>query len=254
MTRPLVHFVHVSDTHIHTDPNYGQEDLQHSALAGARELVRRLNALPFAPDFILHTGDVAADPLPGIYDAVRAVLGKCRHPIRYLAGNHDERGALRLDGEFEVNGVHFVCIDSNGPAEPPRGFVTEAELSRLRRICESDDLRPLVIATHHNVLPIGSPWYDEFMRMTNGEDFHRALLPARHRIRGVFFGHVHQDIDTYRDGILYAGVPSSWCQFHAWPGQPLTVHDREAQPGFSVVTISKDQTTIRRHRFPLSGK
>jgi hypothetical protein len=31
------------------------------------------------------------------------------------------------------------------------------------------------------------------------------------------------------------------------------VHDREAQPGFSVVTIAKDQTTIRRHRFPFPG-
>jgi Icc protein len=252
MTPPLVHFVHVSDTHIHPDPAYGLEDAGKSALAGARALVARLNDLPFTPDFILHTGDVAADPVPGVYDAVREVLGAAKHPIRYLAGNHDEHGTLPLDEEFDVNGVQFVCIDGNGSAAPPRGFVTEAELSRLRRVCESEDARPLVIATHHNVLPIGSPWYDEFMRMTNGEAFHGAILPARHRLRGVFFGHVHQDIETLRDGILYSAVSSSWCQFHAWPGQEKTVHDREAQAGFNVVTVSKDQTTIRRHRFPLA--
>jgi Icc protein len=215
--------------------------------------VRQLNGLPFTPDFILHTGDVAADPLPGVYDAVRAVLRDVNHPIRYLAGNHDDPAQLQLEEEFEINGVHFVCIDSNGPAEPPRGFVTESELARLRRICERDDPRPLVIATHHNVLPIGAPWSDEFMRMTNGEDFHRAILPARRRIRGVFFGHVHQDVETLRDGILYSAASSSWCQFHAWPGQELTVHDREAQPGFNVVTISRDQTTIRRHRYAVTS-
>jgi 3',5'-cyclic-AMP phosphodiesterase len=248
MQHPLLHFVHVSDTHIHYDPVYGLDNVGKSALKGARALVDRLNSLPFTPDFILHTGDVAADALPGIDDTVRSVFGELNHPIRFLAGNHDPKHFPR-EREFEVNDVQFVCVDSNGPAEPPRGFVTEPELTRLRRVCASDDDRPLVIATHHNVLPVGSPWYDEFMRMTNGEDFHRALLPARGRIRGVFFGHVHQDIETVRDGILYSAVSSSWCQFHAWPGQPLTVHDRGAQPGFNVVTISKDQTTIRRHRF-----
>ena len=250
MKPPLLHFVHVSDTHIHPDPAYGLENAGKSALAGARALVERLNNLPFSPSFILHTGDVAADPLPGIDEAVRSVLAGLKHPIRFLGGNHDPEHFPR-EQEFELNGVHFVCIDSNGPAEPPRGFVPESELSRLRRVCASDDERPLVIATHHNVLPVGAPWYDDFMRMTNGEEFHRALLPARERIRGVFFGHVHQDIETLRDGILYSAVSSSWCQFHTWPGQPLTVHDREAQPGFNVVTISKDQTTIRRHRFPV---
>jgi 3',5'-cyclic-AMP phosphodiesterase len=250
MTPPLLHFVHVSDTHVHFDPSYGLDNVGKSALAGARALVKRLNSLPFTPDFVLHTGDVAADPLPGIDEAVRSVFCELKHPIRYLAGNHDPK-TFPGEREFEVNGVQFVCIDSNGPAELPRGFVTESELARLRRVCESGDDRPLVIATHHNVLPVGSPWYDEFMRMTNGEEFHRALLPARGRIRGVFFGHVHQDIETVRDGILYSAVSSSWCQFHAWPGQPLTVHDREAQPGFNVVTASKDQTTVRRHRFLL---
>jgi hypothetical protein len=68
-------------------------------------------------------------------------------------------------------------------------------------------------------------------------------------LRGVFFGHVHQATETYRDGILYSSVLSSWYQLHCWPGQSGILEDREADPGFDVVTITRAQTFIRRHRF-----
>ena len=87
------------------------------------------------------------------------------------------------------------------------------------------------------------------MRMENGEDFHRALLPARDRLRGVFFGHVHQNTDTLRDGILYVSTTSSWTQIFNYPGQIETENERAALPGFSVVTITREQTYIRRHRY-----
>jgi Icc protein len=145
----------------------------------------------------------------------------------------------------------MVCLDNNGPAEPPRGFVTKDQLEWLTDICSAQDSRPLVVAVHHNLLPVGVPWLDDFMSTTNGEAVHRTLLPARDRLRGVFFGHVHQNLDIYRDGILYCSTLSSWGQFHAWPGQIETTHDVGAEPGYNVVMLTRDQTYIRRCRFRL---
>lgn len=258
---PMVRFVHISDTHLRADPHFNFDGAQHTPLIGAQALVHQINALPFAPDFVLHTGDVTDDGDPAAYAAARDVLRAIRFPVYYLVGNHDAnepfqrvllgRGEPKIpfDYELEVNGVQIVCVDSNRPAKPPAGRVSEAQLAWLDGLCRAPDDRPLVVAVHHNVLPVGVPWWDEFMRLENGEDFHRALLPARQRIRGVFFGHVHQNIDTVRDGIAYFSALSSWYQLHNYPGQVESERDRFAGPGFSVVTVTREQTYVRRHRF-----
>lgn len=257
----LLRFVHISDTHISPDPAYTLPEADHTPMEGAKELVRQINALPFAPDFVLHTGDVTFDPVPDAYQTARAILEQIRYPIYYLVGNHDDRMLLQktmlerssivtpFDYEFEFNGVQIVCLDSNGPAKLPAGSLTMAQLEWLEGICKTPDPRPLVVAIHHNVLPIGAPFWDDFMRLSNGEDMHRVLLAARQRLRGVFFGHVHQATETYRDGILYSSVLSSWYQLHCWPGQANIQEDRGADSGFNVVTVTRDQTFIRRHRF-----
>jgi 3',5'-cyclic-AMP phosphodiesterase len=261
----MLRFVHISDTHIHPDENYQNPYAQYTPLLGAKELVKQLNALPFTPDFVLHTGDVAYDPIPEAYDIVREVMSEIRYPIYYVAGNHDHRETLqtalmRRDNlqvyphyEVEINGVQLVCVDSNAnaPQDVPRGLVSDEQLDWLHQICVADDERPLVIAVHHHAVPVGSPWLDEYMRIQNGEEFHAIVRQARDRLRGVFHGHIHQNIDVLRDGVLYSAANSPWCSFMAYPtsDHTKTTPDNSILPGFSVVSITQDQTYIRRHSF-----
>jgi Icc protein len=261
MSDVILRFVHISDTHISPNPDYGHPHTPYNTRQGAEALVQQLKALPFKPDFILHTGDVAYDPDPTAYDTALAVLGELPYPIYYVGGNHDypsELQRIMLGREdvtptfhysFEVNGVQVAVLDSDGHEDPPRGIVTPEQITWLEGLCAAEDERPLIVAVHHNVLPVGIPWLDDYMILKNGEEVHRALLPARHRLRGVFFGHVHQNIDIYRDGILYSSTLSSWNQFHAWPDQVDTIPDADADPGFSVVTLTRDTTYIRRCRY-----
>jgi len=264
MTDPLLTFVHISDTHIPADPDYKTDYATTPPYPAAIELVKRINALSIQPDFVLHTGDVAYDPYPEAYAACREILGAIKYPVHYVAGNHDasaalqnvlvQRGSqmLQLHYEFEVNGVQIIIVDSNGPAAPPAGYMTESQLAWLNGVCTAADNRPLIIATHHNPISVDVPWLDEYMGVQNGEEFHKAILPARDRIRGVFFGHVHQNLEIYRDGILYSATVSPWTQFHAWPGQTDTIHDREIQPGFSLVSVYERHTLLRRHHYSLN--
>lgn len=260
----LVRFVHVSDTHICHDPTYILPEAAYTPSDGARELVRQLNALPFKPDFVLHTGDVAFDPVDDSYVAARAIFSELTYPIYYLPGNHDNRDMLQrtflrlpevrptFDYEFEVNGVQFICLDSSTPAQFAGGTLSTSQLDWLDRLLRMPDTRPLIVAIHHNILPIGAPFWDEFMRLTNGEDVHKLLLQARSRLRGVFFGHVHMATDTYRDGIYYHSVPSTWYQLECYPEQKDIHGDIGAEPGFSVVTVSRSGLFVRRHRFSVT--
>lgn len=262
----LLRFVHISDTHINSDTDYIKDYAPYTPLVGAEALVKAVNALPFTPDFILHTGDVAFDPVPEVYPFVADTLNKLNAPVHYLVGNHDDNALLQtaimgraeadvianLHYEFEHNGVQIVCVDSNdAAAEVPSGLFPSAQLEWLDTICAADDDRPLVIATHHNVIPVGVPWLDNWMRAKNGDEFHAIVRQARDRLRGVFHGHIHQNIDAYQDGVLYSAAASSWCQFMSYP---MIENDRVSSdfatpPGFSVVTITENRTYIRRHMF-----
>lgn len=255
----MLTFIHISDTHLSPDPEYTTSLGGHiKPHAGTVALIEHLNNLPYTPDFVLHTGDVIYDPIPDACPHAKAIFDKLKYPLYCIAGNHDHPQTLfktfhpeyqKTYYEFERAGVQFICLDSNGPATPPAGNVTDEQLSWLSERCMADDNRPLVIAVHHNVLPVSIPWLDDYMGITNGEAVHAAILPARDRIRGVFFGHVHQNVDIVRDGIHYCSVLSPWLQFESYPSLEQSTPDVDAEPGYNVVTITQNQTFIRRCRF-----
>ncbi len=265
MSETLLRFVHLSDTHLSRDPAYNSPYASYIPQVGMTALIGAVAALPFRPDFILHTGDIIYNPDVSAYDHARDELAKFGLPLYYVRGNHDssegiqrvlmgrEQVSDRLNYTFEVNGVQFIVLDSNDTSRVtvPAGYISEDQLDWLEGLCSADDPRPLVVATHHNVLPTGSPWLDGYMRTANGEDLHRVLVKAQDRLRGVFHGHIHQPIDQYREGVLYSAAASSWSQFEAYPmaEHTQTTQDQVAQPGFSVVSLTADSTYIRRHTF-----
>jgi len=263
MSDTLLTFVHISDTHISPDSDYSQSYADYPPLEGAKALVDSLQALPFDVDFILHTGDVIYDPHESVYKTAKDIFSALNTPIYYIAGNHDHNDGLQrqlmgrkpsevipnLHYEVEVNGVQLICMDSNGPAEPPSGYVTDAQLEWLDALCTANDERPLVIAIHHNPLAVDVPWLDDWMKIINGEAFHEIVKKARSRLVGVFHGHIHQNTTVYRDGVLYSSTVSPWVQFHSYRGMTDTTPDTGARPGYSVVMVKPNQSFIRRYWF-----
>ncbi|MEL7234396.1 MAG: metallophosphoesterase, partial [Chloroflexota bacterium] len=187
-------------------------------------------------------------------------------PVMYLPGNHDHSAALQdvLMGRSEddimyplyftevVNDVRLIFLDANNPdIPPPAGEVNQDQLAWLAAQLDDHDPRPIIVAIHHPLQKTHfSAWYDEFMMTINGDAVHNLLKTAVDRVRGVFFGHVHQNITFYRDGIMYSAVNSSWTQFYTLPGQGMeTRNDLAADPAFNVVTLTDEGTIIQRYTY-----
>ena len=263
MSPSVVRFVQITDTHISPDPEYRRAAHLPSSADCARALVAAVNALPFQPDFILHTGDVAYDPDESAYALAREIFAALKAPVYYIPGNHDDTLMLQriLIGEiaptrpyeldFEVNGVRVVTVDSHQPVDAgmPYSRLQAAQLARVHAIASEDDPRPLLVATHHNALPIGAPWWDDYMRMQNGDDLHAALLPARGRLLAVLHGHVHQQVQIVRDGIPYISAASVWFQLLCAPDQVETVYDDGAKPGFNVGKVVDGRLFLRQYSY-----
>lgn len=258
-------FIHITDTHIAEDPAFISHG--HSPLQRLEMLVQAINALTFPIDFVLHTGDLAEDRSEGAYVLAQRVLARLHPPIHYVAGNHDDADILqtimlgrapsgpRFDYMLSFAGVTIALCDSRGPNDPA-GTLTDDQLDWLRALCLPEG-PPLVLAVHHPPLPLDSLWLDVgwttatgpgfSMLLDRGPEFLDAIEPARDRIRGVFFGHVHRAFQVVRRGILFSSAPSGFAQFHTWPDQELPKAAATEPAGFSIVTIDADRTTVRHH-------
>lgn len=260
----LLTFVHISDTHIHADPNYKSEFVDYPARPRVEEMIRQINALEVSIDFVLHTGDIMTDPERAEdYAVAREVMAELRYPVYYIPGNHDRTALVQqvmlgraedaitpyLDYTFDHNGVQFICLDSSEPGNAI-GKLAEPQLKWLAANCKPDDPRPLVVAVHHNPLPTRAPWLD-IMTLRQGAELHDILKPARARIRGVFFGHIHEHTVTVRDGIAYYSSLSGWFQTRTWFDAQAPARDPLDIPGFNLVTLTKQDTFVRFYRTPL---
>ncbi len=259
-----VYFVHISDTHFGPTKAYGRHN--QPSYPHAAKLVETINQLPVRPDFVVHTGDVTTHPAEAAYVLAAEVFAALNVPVYYVTGNHDLSLLMRkylpmgpltwlLDEEitlcyrFEVKGYRFLVLDGRGPDEiDPHGILSDDQLALVRQEAAATG-PPLTLFVHYPVLPLHSPWMDENMLLLNGEALHQALLPARDRLRGVFHGHVHQSMQTVRDGIIYTAVPSTFFQFTAWPTDITTGYDPDYLPGYNFVQLLPQQTIVHQHTF-----
>ncbi len=260
-----VSFVHISDTHI--GPTAAYSRFGHTSYPCAEKLVDIINNLPVTPDFVIHTGDVVTDPDRDSYRLAADLLAKINVPVHYVVGNHDTAVDIRthmtmgaheplsdnpelLTYAFEVNGIRFLTIDARGDDDiDPNGRLSDEQLAIIRREATADGL-PLVLFMHYPALPINAPWMDQNMLILNGEELHQLLLPARDRLLGVFYGHIHQHMQVVRDGISYTSVASAFSQFAAWPTDVITGFDAEHLPGYAFVQLLPEQTIVHQHTFP----
>ena len=265
MSDSTIYFVQISDTHI--GPTQGYTNHGIASVPALQRLVDRINQLPKKPDFVIHSGDITADPDTVSALQAKTILSRLRMPIYYVRGNHDaatdiktfmEMGPMedlsseenRLTYRFEMKGFQFLVLDTMGPLESqPQGYLSSEQLNLLRKEAATDGL-PLVVFLHHPVLPLDAPWLDANMLVMNGKEVHEALVAAGDRLRGVFLGHIHQSIQTIRDGVLYVAAPSSVVQFTSWPSDIEIGIQEDEQPGFNFVRLTSEQTMIRQHRFP----
>ena len=274
LSEPLLQFVHISDTHLLAldqvkdftgiSPElalYAEQvsSLPYHTYSAGERLAREINALPLALDFVLHTGDIAGESYAD-YEVLAKLFERIKYPVIFVPGNHDRGADIRaltqrdaeMIWEYDINGVQLVCLDSSEAEIDSGGWLHDAQLQRLDAICQAEDSRPLIVAVHHHPFPMGVKWLDN-LQLGNGEALHAILLKARDRLRGVFHGHIHSSMDVLRDGILYSSVASAAYQFVGWPGHKQTSLDMDADPGFNVVTLTRESTFVRHHRYRMGS-
>ncbi len=269
MTKP-VYFVHISDSHLGSDPEF--EYKSRHPYPNATKLVAAIRALPISPDFVMHTGDVANGRrstlgAPPAYRLAEEIFGTLDLPIYYAVGNHDDPAEilkLRMGEKtsvmeadepivsyaFQVEDERFVVIHSQGPHEEVGGGgrLPEGQLAYLEDQL-TDGVRTTIFI-HHCPLDLDSEWFRDRVDMADGIELHRMLISHRDTVRAVFFGHIHRGVQIIRDGIHYCSVGSPFMGLNYWPEVDETDVDLALPLPYNLVTLTGDATIVKEHSVP----
>lgn len=211
--------LHFTDTHIYADAAhlFARIDTQLSFLA------TRDKALSMADnyDLILVTGDLAAEAEEAAYRWLAEQLSVFALPIYCLPGNHDVNTVMEplvnvagwfFGGNHTVGGWHIVLLDTC-VQDAAHGCLNAVEIERLDKALAQHPKLPTLVTLHHHPVPMMSAWMDT-MQLNNADEFWQVIAKYP-QVQIVLWGHVHQNFDTYRNGVRLLATPSTCAQFAA---------------------------------------
>lgn len=204
--------LHLSDTHLLAgNPPLGG---RYDTAENLRRALERVERMRLRPDAIVFTGDLTDLGEPAAYAALRAavepVAQRMGAPVVWVAGNHDERPALRqalLDGEptqepvtgvWDLGGLRLIALDTTVPGWH-HGELDDGQLRWLAELLATPAELGTLLAMHHPPLPSHLPLFD-ILELRDQPRL--AAVIAGSDVRGILAGHLH-----YSTSGTFAGVP-----------------------------------------------
>ncbi|CAI8440942.1 MAG: metallophosphoesterase [Luminiphilus sp.] len=201
--------------------------------------VCRLVAAQGPIDALLLTGDLAGDEAEEAYARLDAAITPLGVPSFWLPGNHDAVWSddhwLKSHFKRTVQLPHWdiLMLNTQHPGAVA-GYLAGSEIEALEQAVDYAHAmgRPLLVATHHPLMPVGCAWLDE-IGAENAQAALQRLAPLGEKAV-VISGHVHQDSGQAYHGVQCLTVPSTCIQFA--PGSAEFQVDAQA-PGCRMLTL-----------------
>lgn len=248
--------VHLSDTHLLGEGAKlaGAYDVE-AGLAAALDAVERTGV---RPDALVFTGDLTDLGEPDAYrrlrEAVEPAAARLSAPVIWVAGNHDERPAMRqglwdaapddarlgepITAVHDLDGLRVIALDSTVPGWH-HGEIDPGQLDWLREVLRTPAPSGTLLALHHPPLPSHVPFFD--ILELRGQDALAEVI-AGTDVRGILAGHLH-----YSTHGTFAGIPvhvaSATCYSMNLQRPPAEVNGMDAGQAFGLVHVYDDVVT-----------
>jgi 3',5'-cyclic-AMP phosphodiesterase len=209
-------FAQISDSHMGFNKPANTD-----VVSTLKAAVDKINALPEAPEFLLHTGDISHLSRPEQFDTVEQILQSAKaRSVFYVPGEHDvtdgdgkeylQRYGKKTQGQgwysFETKGVHFLgLVNVMNLKAGGLGSLGTEQLEWIRK-----DLEPLTASTPVIVFAHIPLWsvYPEWGWGT--EDSAQALaLLKRFGSVTVLNGHIHQTMQKVEGAVTFHTAAST---------------------------------------------
>ena len=203
-------------------------------------------------DLLLATGDLSQDGSAESYTYLAQKIDAMGTATFWLPGNHDEVDVLQeqfIGQQIQaakhvlIDDWQIVLLDSTIRGEV-HGRVPEIQLEFLDVCLRTYPEKHALVCLHHQALDTGSLWIDQ--KGLHDSDHLRENIARHDNIRGVLWGHVHQETHQTIAGVEWMSTPSSCVQFK--PDSREFAIGIEA-PGYRHLNLYADgRITTRVHR------
>lgn len=253
--RPTVRFAQVSDSHI------GFSGTANPNVVGSfSQAIERINNLGYAPDFVIHTGDLTHLSTPAQFDQAKQMMTGLRTPhVFTVPGEHDSvddagqkyRSAFgagtRGDGwySFDIAGVHVIAlVNTLNLKRLGHLGVEQLEFVKTDVAGLSSDT-PIIVFSHIPLFAMYPDW-------GWGTDDAAQALSYLRRFSSVtcLNGHVHQVFSKTEGNVTFhSGTTTAYPLPHPGDGpapKPVTLPAGKLRDALGIreVSYTKSQHTL----------
>ncbi len=211
-----VRVVQLTDSHIFADAQ--QRLLGMDTFASLNAVIDLVQAECEQIDLVLATGDITQDASAQAYQRFIEAVSRLPRPSHWIPGNHDDAALMAELGDrhdlnrdwVDIGAWRVVLLDSSVPGHV-HGLLAPQQLERLDQALDSAGARHVLICLHHHPVAIGSDWMEP-LGLHNAPEL-MSRLDADQRVRGVLWGHIHQELERQRGTVQLLASPSTCVQF-----------------------------------------
>lgn len=242
----------ISDMHIFKDPHCELLGVNTQKSFEAIIDLIQIEESEEKTDLILLTGDLSQDGSADSYKRIASQLKSFEVPIYFIPGNHDHsnviaevypRDHILTNRRMVFPHWQLILLDSQKPGEVA-GYLEPSELTFMQQCLEDYTDHHAVVVFHHQPIAVGAYWLDN-LGVKNAQEFWNVAEKYKN-LRGVVFGHVHQEFHAIHNGVECIAPPSTCIQFK--PKQDHFGLDN-IPPGYRWLKLSEDgkiETGVKR--------
>jgi predicted phosphodiesterase len=207
-------FVQISDSHIGFNKAANQD-----VAATLKLAIDKINAMPGAPDFMLHTGDITQNAKASEFDAAQQIIqGSRTSDIHYVPGEHDtatDDGALYLERfgkgtigtgwySFDHKGVHFIALNNSRQVDAMGGLGADQLAWMKKDVAALPASTPIVVFAH---IPLWMVYPEWGWGTKDGAEALSYL--KRFGSVTVLNGHIHQVVQKVEGNVAFHTATST---------------------------------------------
>ncbi len=249
--RPL-RLIQITDTHLYHDPRAVLLGL--NTQESFEKIVNLIASNRGSPDVVIGTGDIAQDASVESYRRFATIVSRLDAPFYWVPGNHDSRSVMlsieeythAFDTQRIFGNWQILMLDTSSPGNV-HGVLSDQELQRLQHQLTSlpAGVEHTMLCLHHNPVPGTASWMSD-IGLKNADALLAILAQHGASVRAVVYGHIHQALDFYHQGLRFFCTPSTCIQFKPYVEEFTLDMQAPAYRWFDLYADGRLETAVER--------
>ena len=256
---PLLKLIHMTDLHL---TGTGELHFGHDTHEATRQALDHARTHFADAGFMVITGDLANWGEVEAYRKLKGLLADYPLPVYLMIGNHDNRENFlsvfgerhRFDAPFmqywvDHDRYRLLFLDTQTAGTAGGAFGSHRLRWLDQRLAESE--REVLMFMHHHPTPTGAFAMDA-KGVADWDAFHKVLARHSAKIRHIFHGHCHTDMQGHVEGISFSGLRSMGSQ--VYPDLSTDLVSRwEGAPHYAVALVGERSLVTHQQDFTYAG-